>query len=55
MYLQYNNNFKKEKKSYHARARHWWLMLIILPTWEAEIRRITVQGQPGKIVCKTLF
>jgi hypothetical protein len=23
-------------------------------TWEAEIRRITVQSQPGQIVCKTL-
>jgi hypothetical protein len=21
-------------------------------TWEAEIRRISIQGQPGKIACK---
>jgi hypothetical protein len=28
-------------------------MLIILAIWEAEIRRIGVQGQPGQIVCKT--
>jgi hypothetical protein len=28
---------------------------IILATWEAEIRRITVWGQPGQIVCKTLL
>jgi hypothetical protein len=26
------------------------LTLIILATWEAEIRRIKVQGQPGQIV-----
>jgi hypothetical protein len=28
-------------------------MPIILVTWEAEIRRITVQGQPKQIVHKT--
>jgi hypothetical protein len=28
-------------------------MLGILATQEAEIRRIVVQSQPGKIVCKT--
>jgi hypothetical protein len=26
---------------------------VILATWEAEIRRITVRGQPRQIVCKT--
>jgi hypothetical protein len=30
-----------------------WLMPAILVTWKAEIRRITVQGQPGQIVPKT--
>jgi hypothetical protein len=25
----------------------------LMYTWEAEIRRITVQGQPGPIVCET--
>jgi hypothetical protein len=34
-------------------ARHQWLMPIILATWEAEIERIEVPGQPGQIVCKT--
>jgi hypothetical protein len=27
-------------------------MLIILATWEAEIGRIAVGGQPGKTVCE---
>jgi hypothetical protein len=35
-------------------ARCWWLTLIILATQEAEIRKITVQGQARQIVCKTL-
>jgi hypothetical protein len=29
---------------------HWWLMLVIPATWEAEIRRIIVQSQPRQIV-----
>jgi hypothetical protein len=33
---------------------HQCLMLVILATQEAEIRRITVQGQPRQIVCETL-
>jgi hypothetical protein len=39
---------KKLKK-----AGHQWLTSVILAT-EAEIRRITVQSQPGKIVPETL-
>jgi hypothetical protein len=26
----------------------WWLTLVIPATWEAEIRRIMVQSQPGQ-------
>jgi hypothetical protein len=35
-------------------AEHWWLVPIILPTQEAEIRRIMVLSQPGQIVWETL-
>jgi hypothetical protein len=35
-------------------ARCWWLTRIILATQEAEIRRITVQRQPGQTVYKSL-
>jgi hypothetical protein len=42
---------KKKKKS--PFARHWWLMSIILATWEAKIWRTVVQGQPKQIVHKT--
>jgi hypothetical protein len=45
----------KQKKSSlkQTETRHWWLTPVILDTQEAEIRRITVQNQPGQIVCKT--
>jgi hypothetical protein len=35
-------------------AGRCWLTTIILATQEAEIRRISVQSQPGQIVLKTL-
>jgi hypothetical protein len=35
-------------------ARCQWVRSVILTTWEAEIGRITVQGQPRQIVGKTL-
>jgi hypothetical protein len=34
-------------------AGHQWLMILILATWEAEIWRIAVQGQPRQLICKT--
>jgi hypothetical protein len=36
-----------------SQTRCWWLTPIILATWETEISRITVQGQPKQIVLKT--
>jgi hypothetical protein len=32
-----------------------WFTPILLATPEAEIRRISVQNQPRRIVCKTYF
>jgi hypothetical protein len=34
-------------------ARHQWLIPVILATWEAEIRKIAVPGQPEQIVHET--
>jgi hypothetical protein len=34
-------------------AERWWLTLKILATWEAEVRKIMVQGQSREIVPET--
>jgi hypothetical protein len=34
---------------------HLWLTSVIPATWEADIRRIMVHGQVGRIVLKTSF
>jgi hypothetical protein len=39
--------------NYSIYARCWWLMPVILATWEAEIERIKVQSQSGQIGFKT--
>jgi hypothetical protein len=36
-----------------SKARYQWLALVIPATWEAEIRRIMVLGEPGQIVQET--
>jgi hypothetical protein len=38
----------------YPKKKHWWLMPVIIATLEAGIRRITVQGPPKQILCKTL-
>jgi hypothetical protein len=56
--FQFNlNHYRKTENFSHIQnlgARRWWLTSIIPATQEAEIRRITTQSQPRKIVCKTL-
>jgi hypothetical protein len=42
--MNYMILFKKKKKT--KKAGHQWLMTITVATWEAEIRRIIVRGQP---------
>jgi hypothetical protein len=46
-YKEVLNQALKETK-----VRSQCLTSIILPTWEAEIGRIVVGGQPGQIVCE---
>jgi hypothetical protein len=43
---------KKERKNI-CKAGHRSLMPLILATWEAEIRRIAIQGQHRQIVHET--
>jgi hypothetical protein len=44
--------YKRQTRT--RRARHQWLIPIILATWEAELGRIKVQGQLGQILQETL-
>jgi hypothetical protein len=51
---------KKKRKNTNKRYKqkmlgHWWLTLVILATWEAEIGKIVVRGQPRQIIHKTPF
>jgi hypothetical protein len=45
---KFNSSFKNSFE-----AKHQWFTPIILATWEADIERIKVQGQPRQIVHKT--
>jgi hypothetical protein len=40
---------QKHHQEDEKNARRWWLTSVILATWEAEIRKIVVQGQPRQI------
>jgi hypothetical protein len=62
---QYTENKKYSQKARCSQRIHWpllkghgsrapWLTPVTSATWEAEIRRIAVQSQPGQIVCETL-
>jgi hypothetical protein len=46
---EFKSQYWKKKK-----AKHQWLILVIVATQEAEIRRIAVQSQHRKIACETL-
>jgi hypothetical protein len=37
------------KASGHSQA--WWLTPVILATWEAEIRKMTIQGHDTRVWC----
>jgi hypothetical protein len=47
---------KNKKQNKHKKINgHRWLTPVILPTQEAEIRRVEVRGQPGQIIHETVF
>jgi hypothetical protein len=48
--LLHNTNCEQETPNSWAQ----WFIPTILAMWEAALRRITVWGYPGQIVCKTL-
>jgi hypothetical protein len=45
-------NYKKKKR---ILASHWWLILVILGTWETEIERIMAQAWPKQTAQDTPF
>jgi hypothetical protein len=47
-------NYQEMQIKSRRMTRHQWFMPVIPATQEAEIRRTTVQSQPGQIVHKTL-
>jgi hypothetical protein len=49
------NTKTKERLTFRngIRAGYWCLMPVIVVTWEAEIRRTKVPGQPRQIVSET--
>jgi hypothetical protein len=49
-----DSSFPTSPLTFPSSARCWWLTPVILPTQEAEIRRIVVRSQPRQIVHKTL-
>jgi hypothetical protein len=55
---EYTSNFskfyqKRKENQKEISSWHQWLIPVILATWEAEIRRSAVPGQPRQTVCKT--
>jgi hypothetical protein len=54
--LQYYKK-KNERRKYKSRNKGWawWITSIIVSTQEAEIGRITVQGQWGQKGCDTIL
>jgi hypothetical protein len=48
--------FQKQTKNKRTGGEgHWWVNSVILATWEAEIKKIRVQGQSGQILRETLI
>jgi hypothetical protein len=46
--------YTKRHVQEHIQAGHWWLTLVILASWETEVRRIAVPDQSGQIDPKTI-
>jgi hypothetical protein len=50
--LEEENHIDTALKKLVVQCWVWWLMLVILATWESKNERITPGGQPGQIVLK---